>query len=200
MFNGKPRVARFIGARAIWKIAILSTSFIFLTVAATPRQPINAAPSPQTGYAYDVTISRSFDRGKTWGKTIVPHRDGTKAEHGFVSLFAAKDGSLAAVWLDGRVMKADPNDAHGHGHGNMTLRYVKIKRDGSLADEAALDTRVCECCQTSAAMTAEGPVVVYRDRPEGEKEIRDISIVRLKGNKWSAPRLVFQGGKSHRQP
>jgi hypothetical protein len=149
--------------------------------------------APET-FDYDVNISRSFDSGKTWGRPFVPHRDGVKAEHGFVSMFAAKDGSLAAVWLDGREMKADPNDAHGHGHGNMTLRYVKVKRDNSLTGEAALDTRVCECCQTSAAMTAEGPVVVYRDRSEAEKEIRDISIVRLKGNKWSAPRPVFQDG------
>ncbi len=144
---------------------------------------------PET-FDYDVTISRSFDGGKTWGKPFVPHRDGVKAEHGFVSMFAAKDGSLAAVWLDGREMKADPNDAHGHGHGNMTLRYVKIKRDGALVDDAALDTRVCECCQTSAAMTADGPVVVYRDR--SEQEIRDISIVRLRDGKWSQPRSVFE--------
>jgi hypothetical protein len=35
---------------------------------------------------------------------------------------------------------------------------------------------------------------VYRDRSEAEKEIRDISVVRLKGDKWSAPRPVFQDG------
>ncbi len=144
---------------------------------------------PET-FDYDVTISRSFDGGKTWGKPFVPHRDGVKAEHGFVSMFAAKDGSLAAVWLDGREMKADPNNVHGHGHGNMTLRYVKIKRDGALVDDAALDMRVCECCQTSAAMTADGPVVVYRDR--SEQEIRDISIVRLRDGKWSQSRSVFE--------
>jgi hypothetical protein len=144
-------------------------------------------------YEYDVTISRSFDGGKTWDKPFIPHRDGVKAEHGFVSLFAAKDGSLAAVWLDGRDMKP-AEGGHDHGQGNMTLRYVKIKRDGALVDDVALDTRVCECCQTSAAMTADGPVVVYRDRSEAEKEIRDISIVRLRGNKWSAPRPVFQDG------
>lgn len=143
-------------------------------------------------FEYDVTISRSFDGGKTWGKPFVPHQDGVKAEHGFVSLFAAKDGNLAAVWLDGREMKSDAHDAHGgHGHGNMTLRYVKIKRDGTLTDEAVLDARVCECCQTSAAMTADGPVVVYRDRSDAEKEIRDISFVRVKDGKWSAPRPVF---------
>jgi hypothetical protein len=146
-------------------------------------------------FEYDVTIARSFDGGKTWGKPFVPHRDGVKAEHGFVSLFAAQDGNLAAVWLDGREMKSDAPTAQaahgGHGHGDMTLRYVKIKRDGALADEAVLDARVCECCQTSAAMTAAGPVVVYRDRSNAAQEIRDISLVRWQDGKWSAPRPVF---------
>jgi hypothetical protein len=151
---------------------------------------VKSAPG---AYEYDITISQSFDGGKTWGKPFIPHRDGARVEHGFVSLFAARDGSLAAVWLDGREMKP-AEGGHDHGRGNMTLRYVKIKRDGALVDDAALDTRVCECCQTSAAMTADGPVVVYRDRSEAEKEIRDISIVRLKGDKWTAPRPVFQDG------
>ena len=142
-------------------------------------------------FEYDVTISRSFDSGKTWGKPFVPHRDGVKAEHGFVSLFAAKDGNLAAVWLDGREMKAGA-DSHDHGHGDMTLRTVKIKRDGTLIEEAVLDTRVCECCQTSVAVTADGPVVVYRDR--SEQEIRDISIVRLRDGKWSQPVSIFKDG------
>ena len=84
-------------------------------------------------------------------------------------------------------MKPGAGD-HGHGDGEMTLRYVKIKRDGTLTDEAVLDARVCECCQTSAAMTADGPVVVYRDR--SENETRDISIVRLVNGQWSAPRTV----------
>ncbi len=140
-------------------------------------------------FDYDVTISRSFDGGKSWERPFVPHRDGVKAEHGFVSLFAAKDGNLAAVWLDGREMKPGGDD-HGHGHGNMTLRYVKIRRDGTLTDEAALDNRACECCQTSAAMTANGPVVVYRDR--SEDEIRDISIARLLDGKWTLPQSVFK--------
>lgn len=139
-------------------------------------------------FDYEVTIARSFDGGKSWGKPFVPHRDGKQTEHGFVSLLTAPDGSLAAVWLDGRDMQAGA-DAHDHGHGDMTLRYVKIKRDGTLADEAVLDARVCECCQTSAALTAAGPVVVYRDR--SDKEMRDISIVRLRNGQWSAPQPVF---------
>jgi hypothetical protein len=74
----------------------------------------------------------------------------------------------------------------------MTLRYVKIKRDGALADEAVLDAKVCECCQTSAAMTADGPVLVYRDR--SDEEVRDISVIRLTDGKWSQPRWVAQDG------
>ena len=147
-------------------------------------------------FDYDVTISRSFDGGKTWGKPFVPHRDGVKAEHGFVSLFATKEGQLAAVWLDGREMTSGSPDGkkddHGHGHGNMTLRYVTIKRDGTLINETKLDARVCECCQTSAAATDEGAVVVYRDR--SDDEMRDISIVRLKNGKWTEPRTVHNDG------
>ncbi|MEP7272292.1 MAG: hypothetical protein ABI882_12380 [Acidobacteriota bacterium] len=86
--------------------------------AAIGRNCVKSGPGTSN---YDVTNSRSFDGGKTWDKPFVPHRDGVKAEHGFVSMFAVNDGSLAPVWLDGREMKADANDAHGQGHGNMTL-------------------------------------------------------------------------------
>ena len=108
-----------------------------------------------------------------------------------MSLFAAPDGALAAVWLDGR--ETTPDAAENEiGGGDMTLRYATMARDGALGNEAALDTRVCDCCQTSAAMTAEGPVVVYRDRSEGE--LRDISIARLRNGEWSEPRTVFDDG------
>lgn len=138
-------------------------------------------------FAYDVNVARSFDGGATWGTPIVPHRDGTPTEHGFVSLFAAQDGSLAAVWLDGRAMRAG-GGGHDHGEGDMSLRYATIARDGTLGDEALLDARTCECCQTSAALTRDGPVVVYRDR--SAQEVRDIAIVRLAGGKWTEPAPV----------
>lgn len=142
-------------------------------------------------YAYDVHISRSDDGGESWSRPLVPHRDGTASEHGFVSLFTAEGGSLAAVWLDGRETRPDTVESdHEHDAGNMTLRFARIEGQGTLHDEALLDARTCDCCQTSAALTAEGPVVVYRDRSDGE--VRDISIVRQNKGQWSEPRTVFE--------
>jgi hypothetical protein len=144
-------------------------------------------------YAYDVNIARSFDQGKTWGKPITPHRDGTQTEHGFVSLLPTPDGSLSAIWLDGREMATgNPALNTDHGHGNMTLRYAMLRKDGVLEQEALLDAKVCECCQTSAALTSQGAVVAYRDR--SDQELRDISIVRWQNGQWSEPKPVFRDG------
>ena len=142
-------------------------------------------------YAYDINISRSADGGKTWGKAIVPHTDGTKTEHGFVSLIPLPDGRLGASWVDGRALHGMKEDAEEHEEPlpvSMALRYAAIDASGKLTDEAVLDERICECCQTSAAVTAEGPLIVYRDRSDGE--VRDNYFVRREGEKWSAPRPV----------
>jgi hypothetical protein len=142
-------------------------------------------------YAYAVNIARSFDGGESWSQPVVPHRDDTPTEHGFVSLFALQDKSLAAVWLDGReTLPAERG--HEHAGGAMTLRYANFGRDGTVDDGIRLDAHVCDCCQTSAAMTDEGPVVAYRDR--SEREVRDISVVRLVDGRWSEPRTVFDDG------
>lgn len=144
-------------------------------------------------YAYDVNIARSFDGGKTWSKPMIPHRDGTQTEHGFVSLLPASKDAFTAIWLDGREMAGKSSDHNSdHGHGTMTLRAATIQRNNALTQEALLDTKVCECCQTSAVMTSLGPVVVFRDR--SDQEMRDISIVRLRNGKWSEPKTVFADG------
>jgi hypothetical protein len=138
-------------------------------------------------YAYDVNVARSETRGQTWTKPLVPHRDNTQTEHGFVSLIPLPDAGLAAIWLDGRNMK--DSDEHAPAAESMTLRYARIGRDGTLSDEAQLDERVCECCQTAAAVTSDGPIAVYRDRSAGE--VRDIYIVRQVKGSWTAPQPVF---------
>lgn len=141
-------------------------------------------------YAYDVNIAMSQDAGRTWTTPIVPHRDNTQTEHGFVSLIPLSDGRLGAIWLDGRNMKnVNETDEHVAASESMTLRYAAIDAAGNLSDEAELDPRVCECCQTSAAITSQGPIVVYRDR--SATEVRDIYSVRQVNGSWTNPQPVF---------
>ena len=140
-------------------------------------------------YAYNVNIAQSKDSGTSWTTPIVPHRDGTLTEHGFVSLIPLPDGRLGAVWLDGRNMKdMKETDEHAPAPQSMTLRYAAMDAAGNLFDESELDERVCECCQTSATVTSDGPVVVYRDRSPGE--VRDIYIVRHVNGAWTKPQPV----------
>ena len=146
-------------------------------------------------YAYDVNIARSKDGGKTWGRAVVPHTDGTQTEHGFVSLLPLADGRLGVVWVDGRALK-DLKEEHEEEESplpvSMQLRYAAIDEAGRLSDEAVLDGRICECCQTSAAMTSDGPIAAYRDR--SGQEVRDVHFVRRQPGGWSAPRPVHADG------
>ena len=145
-------------------------------------------------YAYDVDIALSRDEGRSWGPALVPHRDGTRRQHGFVSLLPVAPDRLLAVWLDGR--DYDTTDAFASGESGtdaMQLRATVIGADGTLADETLLDARACTCCQTSATVTGDGTVLlVYRDRTEDE--IRDISILRMVDGAWSDPAPVGADG------
>ena len=74
----------------------------------------------------------------------------------------------------------------------MTLMHTTIGPDGGLGDEVLLDGRVCDCCQTSAARTERGAIIVYRDR--SDKEVRDISVVRHADGRWSEPQTLAADG------
>ncbi len=159
--------------------------------------------APSSPYAYDVRVSVSQDAGRTWAPPITPHTDGTRTEHGFVSVFPwpsagrtgahglPSDADVGLVWLDGREMAAAAG-GHGEGHGNMTLRAARLGADGTLHDEAVLDARVCECCPTAAIATAEGVVAAYRNR--ADDETRDIHVVRLEGGVWQRDEVAIADG------
>jgi hypothetical protein len=135
------------------------------------------------GGDYDsaVNLARSTDGGSTWSRAGLLHDDKTPAEHGFVS-WVREGAGVRAFWLDGREHAAS---------GAMTLRTAVVGASGAsgAAGKAGagerLDARVCDCCQTDAALAADGPVVVYRDRSDAE--VRDISLIRRTANGWSPP-------------
>lgn len=140
-------------------------------------------------YTYDVKVTTSFDRGKSWSDPIILHDDGKKAEHGFVSIVPYEENYFIS-WLDGRNAATEDSEGHQEGHhGQMTIRGAIVDKAGRKSSEWELDNRVCDCCQTSAAITTNGPVVVYRDR--SDTEIRDISIVRLVSGEWTEPKTIF---------
>lgn len=142
-------------------------------------------------YDYDIRISQSTDNGNTWSESFIPHKDGVAAEHGFVSMLPISKGKNFATWLDGRNTKSGHgSDNHEHGGaGAMTLRAGLFDSKGEIIQDWELDDRTCDCCQTSAAMTSNGPIVVYRDRSEAE--IRDIYTTRLVDGEWTTPKAVF---------
>ena len=158
-------------------------------------------------FAYGVFLQGRDRADAPWIDLGLLHDDASETEHGFVS-YATHGEKVRAFWLDGRGMLAG---------GPMTLRTVLLPETGSLlegiADSSAgtsgapgstesalrtgpsselLDDRVCECCQTDAATTSDGPIVVFRDR--SLDEIRDIYIVRFEDGEWSEPTAVHHDG------
>ena len=142
--------------------------------------------SAASTYAYDVRLSYSTDDGKTWSASFLPHHDGTPTEHGFASLFPIGDG-FGLVWLDGRAMKGGEHSEHGGGA--MSVRFARFDKHFKQLEETAVDAKVCECCPTTAAVTADGIITAYRNR--SDDEIRDNYVARFVNGKWSTPQAVF---------
>ena len=141
-------------------------------------------------YAYQVKLSFSGDGGLTWSTPRVPHENRTETEHGFVTLLPGEDG-LGVLWLDGRAYEEGPRQ-------EMSLRFATVPpRSGeedarARIDETLLDSRTCDCCQTSAVSVPGGLVAAYRGR--SADEIRDIEIVRRVDGRWTEPMPVHRDG------
>jgi len=132
-----------------------------------------SGPDPE---AYNLRVAWSSD-GKAWSAGVAPNRDKTISQHGFASLFPTEAGGLGVVWLDGRATHGD--------EGDMQLRAALFDKAHKLVSDTLIDARVCECCSTAVAASADGPIAAYRDRTAGE--IRDIYVTRLSAGRWSMP-------------
>lgn len=134
-------------------------------------------------FAYDVFINLKNKSEDQWREPFKLHSDTTKTEHGFVSIIPFKEDSFFVTWLDGRETSSkDETKA-------MNIRAARVTSAGEILDDTLLDARTCDCCHTTAAITGNGPVVIYRDRTE--TEIRDISIVRFIDGNWTEPKPVY---------
>ena len=140
-------------------------------------------------YTYDVVLNLQKLSGEKIRENFLLNTDGVKAEHGFVSIIANNKKGFFITWLDGRNTIEKKLDGD---HKPMTIRFAEITDKGDIIKESELDASTCDCCQTSIAITNDGPIVVYRDR--SEKEVRDIYSVKNINGTWEKPSAVHDDG------
>ena len=140
-------------------------------------------------YTYDVILNLQKLSGEKIKEDFLLNTDGVKAEHGFVSIVPNTKKGFFITWLDGRNTVEKKIDGH---HKPMTIRFAEITNKGDVIKESELDEAACDCCQTSIAITNNGPIVVYRAR--SEKEVRDIYSVRNINGVWEDPSPVHNDG------
>lgn len=112
-------------------------------------------------------VARSGDGGRSWTRLPAPRLP--------FSSFAGGEEGAFAFWL-----------------GSAENGAAKLLGTRVLAGETILDPRVAAGSGTSAAMTWDGPVVVYHDL--GATGAREIAIVRRQDARWTDPRPIHGEG------
>ena len=143
--------------------------------------------SSEETFSYDVNYH--INQGSSWKDMQKIHDDNTFSEHGFVSSIPYKDGFMVS-WLDGRNTYGKGHD--GHAKGAMTIRSAILDNTGKIINESLIDGMVCDCCQTSMAISNDIPIIVYRDR--SKDEIRDIYYSRYIDSNWTDPKPIHDDG------
>lgn len=140
-------------------------------------------------FAFNAIVALSVD-GSTWRDPFLLHQDGTESEHGFVTLFP-QEGSVGAVWLDGRNYIVDGEFLYQDHNGNVlgtALHYAQFSSSGNRLKSFELDEIACDCCLPVIAQSSDGFVLAYRDRSLEER--RDIVVRRMSGGNWQDAVLV----------
>ena len=111
-----------------------------------------------------VRMSRSIDDGRTFAPARFTHDPAVSGARGWQSLTVGPDGSVHAVWLDGRdasrkmAEHAKQSGMQHKGQPPQDVYHATIASDGRLS-ESLIATGVCFCCKTAVAVNARG--IVY---------------------------------------
>ncbi|HWS71167.1 MAG TPA: sialidase family protein [Thermoanaerobaculia bacterium] len=176
------RGGKWFQSRTIASGKLLVNKADFPSIAAGASGILFAHWIERNGHGSRIRIARSDDDGASWSAPVTPHPD-IESEFGFASLVPIANGAVQAVWLDGRTLEGGEE-----GRGDMALHSAVLTKDGKLTNDAVIDPRVCDCCQTGIAFAAGGPLVAYRDR--SADELRDISLAEHSAAGWTAPATV----------
>ncbi|MEM7349247.1 MAG: TlpA disulfide reductase family protein [Acidobacteriota bacterium] len=162
--DGRLKFARYTGQE--WTPPVTITDGVSSLAAADPpslivlnTQAVRRTLIARTGNV----VARSGNAGRTWSRLPAPPLP-------FASFAGGEEGGYA-FWLA-------PD-----GDGSARLLGTRI-----LAGEALLDPRAADGAGTSAAMTWDGPVVVYRDGSTDGAQ--DINLIRRQDARWTRPRPV----------
>ncbi|MDP8990822.1 MAG: glycoside hydrolase [Acidobacteriota bacterium] len=134
--------------------------------------------SPDDGSDTEFSYVSVAHDGLKWSVPVIIHKDRSKVQHGLASIAASSDGEASILWLEALQGEDGP----------VSLKRTVVSSAGKVLKEENLDNDVCTCCPTSVVKTARGLLVAYRDHTP--QDIRDISVMRLEGGKWTAPRNI----------
>jgi len=149
-------------------------------------------------------MSRSTDSGRTFAPAKTIHDPALSGARGWESLTPGPDGSVHAVWLDGRDAQRKMSEAMAHAHEGapaakgqppQDVYHGRLTPDGRIV-ETLIATEVCFCCKTAVAVDGRGGVyAAWRHIFPGS--LRDMafakstdgglhfsSLVRVSEDKW----------------
>jgi hypothetical protein len=134
----------------------------------------NPAEGSEAEFLY---VSASRD-GEHWTAPALAHKDKSMVQHGLASIVASGNREASLFWLEALQGEDGP----------VSLKRTVVSADGKMIKEESLDSDVCACCPTAVVKTARGLLVAYRDHTPGD--IRDIAVMRLENDRWSASKIV----------
>ena len=156
----------------------------------------------KTGGVATIRAAASIDGGSTFGpaRTITP--SGVGGARGWESAALSDDGTVHAVWLDGRnapphehpastsALRASVDKPHEHHASGAPMRqdiYHAVWRANEPPAETAVATDVCFCCKTAIATRGADVYVAWRHLFPGG--VRDIAVARSVdgGRTFSSP-------------
>lgn len=140
----------------------------------------------------DLQLSRSVDGGFNWSPPLQVATAAQATELGFATLWPQTARSVGMAWLDGEVAAATSTPAAPQSIASTALHAALFDANLQRSQADTVDPRACDCCHVAVAVTARGPLLVYRDRSPAD--IRDIAATRFDGAHWSAPRPVHADG------
>ena len=120
-------------------------------------------PGPQQTRRDIIRIARSTDGGRTFSPARFTHNPAFTGARGWESLAPGADGSVHAVWLDGRDAARRLADSAKHtgmehkGQPPQEVYHATLSPDGRVV-ETVIASDVCFCCKTAVAVDTRGTV------------------------------------------